>query len=129
MSHVSLKFDRRQYILSNKSLFKLNKNKARYTWHVFINVNYVTCYNTTSCRHRHVVGYPSKSDKLRTYVVICHDRYKSEVVSKLQMKRELEILQRELESVGTPVVFCHNDLLPANIVYDEKKGGLRLIKI
>ena len=45
------------------------------------------------------------------------------------MRRELEMLQRELESVGSPVVFCHNDLLPANIVYDEKKGGLRLIKL
>ena len=45
------------------------------------------------------------------------------------MRRELEMLQRELESVGSPVVFCHNDLIPANIVYDEKKGGLRLIKL
>ncbi|KAK2161565.1 hypothetical protein NP493_1576g00005 [Ridgeia piscesae] len=54
-------------------------------------------------------------------------RYKSEVISKLQMRRELEMLQRELESVGSPVVFCHNDLLPANIVYDEKKGVLAFI--
>ena len=45
------------------------------------------------------------------------------------MRRELEMLQRELDSVESPVVFCHNDLLPANIVYDEKKGGLRLIKL
>ena len=50
-------------------------------------------------------------------------------MSKLQMRRELEMLQRELESVGSPVFFCHNDLIPANIVYDEKKGGLRLIKL
>ena len=72
---------------------------------------------------------PTKSEKSRLYVVICHDRYKSDVISKLQMRRELEMLQRELESVGSPVVFCHNDLTPANIVYDEKKGGLRLLHL
>ena len=39
------------------------------------------------------------------------------------------MLQRELGSVESPVVFCHNDLTPANIVYDEKKGGLRLLHL
>ena len=115
--------------MSNKSLFQLKNTKPDTHVRVFLNVNYVTCYDTTSCRHCHVVEYPSKSEKPRPYDVICHDRYKSEVISKLQMRRELEMLQRELESVGSPVVFCHNDLLPANIVYDEKKGGLRLIKL
>jgi len=45
------------------------------------------------------------------------------------MRRELEMLQRELEPLGSPVVFCHNDLLAANIVYDEKKGELTLIQL
>ena len=96
---------------------------------MFLNVNYIICYDTTSCRHCQVVGYPSISEKPRLYVVICHDRYKSDVISKLQMRRELEMLQRELESVGSPVVFCQNDLIPANIVYDEKKGRLRLLRL
>ncbi|KAI0236355.1 Ethanolamine kinase 1, partial [Lamellibrachia satsuma] len=54
-------------------------------------------------------------------------RYKSEVCSKLQLRRELEELQRHLESIKSPVVFCHNDLLLANIVYNDKKGVLGFI--
>jgi len=54
-------------------------------------------------------------------VVYC-DRYKTEVRSKPQLKRELEDLQRQLEPLGSPVVFCHNDLLLGNIVYNDKKG-------
>ncbi|KAI0228098.1 Ethanolamine kinase 1 [Lamellibrachia satsuma] len=52
-------------------------------------------------------------------------RYKSEVHSKLQLRRELEQLQQHLESIKSPVVFCHNDLLLANIVYNDKKDGWR----
>ncbi|KAI0236353.1 Ethanolamine kinase 1 [Lamellibrachia satsuma] len=54
-------------------------------------------------------------------------RYKSEVCSKLQLRRELEELQPHLESINSPVVFCHNDLLLANIVYNDKKGVLGFI--
>lgn len=40
----------------------------------------------------------------------------------------------ELESILTaypemPVTFCHNDLLPRNIVYDEKRGKITFIDV
>ncbi|ODN00217.1 Ethanolamine kinase 2 [Orchesella cincta] len=39
---------------------------------------------------------------------------------------ELELL---LESQDMPVTFCHNDLIPRNIVYDEKKGKITFIDV
>lgn len=33
------------------------------------------------------------------------------------MKEELEELKKTLENVSNPVVFCHNDLLLANIIH------------
>ncbi|XP_075235260.1 ethanolamine kinase 1 isoform X2 [Lycorma delicatula] len=33
------------------------------------------------------------------------------------LRKELALLQSELSSVGSPVVFCHNDLLLANVIH------------
>lgn len=37
-----------------------------------------------------------------------------------QIARELSMLKTRLSSVSSPVVFCHNDLLSANILLDTK---------
>jgi len=41
-------------------------------------------------------------------------------MSRVQLLKELDILNEIFQSLGSPVVFCHNDLLFENIVYDEK---------
>lgn len=41
--------------------------------------------------------------------------------SKEHMKGEIDELQEELETLGSPSVLCHNDLLFKNIIYDEKQ--------
>ena len=40
---------------------------------------------------------------------------------------ELDNLTIFLESIQSPVVFCHNDAQEGNIMYDEKKGTIQLI--
>ena len=36
---------------------------------------------------------------------------------------EYKGLQKHLEALNSPVVFCHDDLLAANIIYNEEKGN------
>lgn len=44
-------------------------------------------------------------------------------VPKLEvLERELAWLKEHLSQLGSPVVFCHNDLLCKNIIYDSTKG-------
>lgn len=38
------------------------------------------------------------------------------------LERELAWLKEHLSQLGSPVVFCHNDLLCKNIIYDSTKG-------
>lgn len=38
------------------------------------------------------------------------------------MERELAWLKDHLSQLDSPVVFCHNDLLCKNIIYDSSKG-------
>ncbi|CAO2617992.1 Ethanolamine kinase 2, partial [Lemmus lemmus] len=40
---------------------------------------------------------------------------------------ELSWLKEHLSQLESPVVFCHNDLLWKNIIYDSAKGHLRFI--
>ncbi|XP_052270791.1 ethanolamine kinase 1-like isoform X2 [Dreissena polymorpha] len=49
-------------------------------------------------------------------------RYKETVKSKGELREELAMLQSHLEVLDSPVVFCHNDLLLKNILYDQDKG-------
>ena len=37
---------------------------------------------------------------------------------------EYKGLQKHLEALNSPVVFCHDDLLAANIIYNKEKGIL-----
>ena len=45
------------------------------------------------------------------------------------MKKELEWLKEKCEELKNPVVFCHNDLLLANILYDERNHSIRFIDL
>lgn len=36
-------------------------------------------------------------------------------------------MESQLSSIGSPLVFCHNDLLLKNIVYNEKNADVRFI--
>ena len=52
-------------------------------------------------------------------------RFEKQAPSKAKLKEEIELLQSVLLKHNCPVVFCHNDLLCKNIVYDETKGNLK----
>uniref|UniRef100_A0A673SS96 ethanolamine kinase n=1 Tax=Suricata suricatta TaxID=37032 RepID=A0A673SS96_SURSU len=43
------------------------------------------------------------------------------------LERELAWLKEHLSQLESPVVFCHNDLLCKNIIYDGTKGHVRFI--
>ena len=44
-----------------------------------------------------------------------------------KLSRELQWLQKELELLESPVVFCHNDLLSGNLVYDKDNNRVVFI--
>jgi ethanolamine kinase len=46
---------------------------------------------------------------------------------KNKLEEEYAVLKAELCSLGSPVVFCHNDLLLANIIYNTKKRTVTFI--
>jgi len=37
------------------------------------------------------------------------------------------LLKTELSSAGSPIVFCHNDLLLANVIYNAEKNTVTFI--
>ncbi|XP_007954217.1 ethanolamine kinase 2 [Orycteropus afer afer] len=43
------------------------------------------------------------------------------------LEQELAWLKEHLSQLNSPVVFCHNDLLCKNIIYDSAKGQVRFI--
>ncbi|XP_072504229.1 ethanolamine kinase 2 isoform X2 [Notamacropus eugenii] len=43
------------------------------------------------------------------------------------LEQEMTWLKEHLSQLDSPVVFCHNDLLCKNIIYNEKKGHVRFI--
>ena len=42
------------------------------------------------------------------------------------LKREVKELTIELEKLSSPLVFCHNDLLCGNIIYNEREGTVHM---
>ncbi|XP_071453508.1 ethanolamine kinase 1 [Hetaerina americana] len=48
-------------------------------------------------------------------------RYEKLVPSKQILKKEWSLLQKELQDIGSPVVFCHNDLLLGNVIYNNNQ--------
>ena len=61
----------------------------------------------------------------RQYVFVCTCRFLEEL-EKLNSHEKLFLEMESLKSVllkhNPPVVFCHNDLLCKNIVYNKDKG-------
>lgn len=49
-------------------------------------------------------------------------RFEKHAPSKTKLREEIETLKSVLLNHNCPVVFCHNDLLCKNIVYDKDKG-------
>jgi ethanolamine kinase len=47
--------------------------------------------------------------------------------TKEELARELSELESALDALKSPVVFCHNDLLHANILYDEQTDSVAFI--
>ena len=45
------------------------------------------------------------------------------------IKREIKEIKEVLLNLKSPLVFCHNDVLPANIIYNEKTGMIANIII
>jgi ethanolamine kinase len=48
-------------------------------------------------------------------------------MSKAQLEQEIACLQEALTELGSPVVFCHNDLLLKNIIYNEDNQKVSFI--
>lgn len=59
------------------------------------------------------------------------DEHKKALYDKLMVKdkfvSELNFLKTSILSLNSPVVFCHNDLLAANIMYDDETNDLCFI--
>lgn len=58
------------------------------------------------------------------------DLAKKELFEKIdfeQIRRDIDELKEESDKLNSPVVFCHNDLLSGNFMYDEKKGKFYII--
>lgn len=79
---------------------------------------------------------PSLFDSLWTWLRTAEDiSFPDEPVKQLlldsinvkSLNAELHELQRELLALGSPVYFCHNDLLGGNIMYDEETQRLCFI--
>lgn len=52
------------------------------------------------------------------------DRMNELGLTKRQLENEVEHLESILESLKSPIVFCHNDLIPKNLIYDEQERKL-----
>jgi len=48
-------------------------------------------------------------------------------ISKAMLRQEIDCLHAVLPHIGSPVVFCHNDLLFKNIIYDKHKDKVTFI--
>lgn len=60
-------------------------------------------------------GFPDSEVKESKY-----RRWK--IMSKAELAQEINHMEAELKDCDSPIVFCHNDLLLGNIVYDEALG-------
>lgn len=54
-------------------------------------------------------------------------RFVSCIPSKAELEKEVSLLEEHLSGLGSPVVFCHNDLLVKNIIYQEKQDRVIFI--
>ncbi|XP_065344692.1 ethanolamine kinase [Cloeon dipterum] len=49
------------------------------------------------------------------------------IPSKSDLSKEFASLEENLKQLNSPVVFCHNDLLLGNVVYNEKRNSVTFI--
>ncbi|XP_063240047.1 ethanolamine kinase 1 [Bacillus rossius redtenbacheri] len=54
-------------------------------------------------------------------------RFEETIPSSAVLEREFALLQSKLSSIGSPVVFCHNDLLLGNIIHNPKEQKVTFI--
>lgn len=47
--------------------------------------------------------------------------------SREKLREEFEKLYEALEKTKSPILFCHNDLLPANVIYTEESNKVTFI--
>ena len=79
-------------------------------------------------------GEPCMWKRLRQFLSVVpkdfsHDPIKNQkfidygIMSKDELSKEIDDMERELSSCNSPVVFCHNDLLLGNIVFNDGKAS------
>ena len=56
--------------------------------------------------------------------LIFYCSYLEHLKPKQVLIEEYKKLRDHLISLNSPVVFCHNDLLPGNIIYNTEKGNI-----
>lgn len=54
-------------------------------------------------------------------------QYQNNTMKKADIVKELKELSTALSNIGSPVMFCHNDLLLANIIYNDEKSLVTFI--
>jgi ethanolamine kinase len=54
-------------------------------------------------------------------------RFLELIPPKGKLEEEYALLKAELCGVSSPVVFCHNDLLLANVIYNAEKSAVTFI--
>ncbi|XP_057369110.1 ethanolamine kinase 2-like [Daphnia carinata] len=65
--------------------------------------------------------------KLKNFIMLCPPKYSSDVPPKEKLLEELKWLKRMLKQLNDELVFCHNDLLLANILHDKDKNSIQFI--
>ena len=56
-------------------------------------------------------------------------RYEKEILSVVNVVDELKLLKNLLSNSDIPLVYCHNDLLVKNIIYNKKEGKYIVSKL
>ncbi|KAJ9601003.1 hypothetical protein L9F63_000841, partial [Diploptera punctata] len=54
-------------------------------------------------------------------------RFVELIPPKSKLEEEYAMMKKELSSLGSPLVFCHNDLLLANVIYNSQKRTVTFI--
>ena len=60
------------------------------------------------------------------YFSSTHSRLQTEIPSPEEILKEATLLEHHLKQLNSPVVFCHNDILQKNILYNEELGNNQL---
>ena len=55
------------------------------------------------------------------------NRFAKFLPSIMDLRKEFEWMKTKLKELNSPLGFCHNDLLLANILYDQEKHSIHFI--